>query len=109
MSVNPIFTRIPVQVPKNSFPARGIDPDIAYQIVHDELMLEGPEVNPLHCSLLVGEETRTHTTLQESAQEALARAEAAERQAREAWDRAHDRLLEARRALASAKGSKSEA
>src|SRR5215472_315677 len=39
--VNPIFTRVPVQIPKHSFPARGIDPDIAYQIVHDELMLDG--------------------------------------------------------------------
>jgi len=41
VSVNPIFTREPVRVPKNAFPARGIDPDIAYQIVHDELMLDG--------------------------------------------------------------------
>jgi glutamate decarboxylase len=39
--VNPIFTRVPIQVPKTVFPARGIDPDIAYQIVHDELMLDG--------------------------------------------------------------------
>ncbi len=30
-----------MQIPKHSFPARGIDPDIAYQIVHDELMLDG--------------------------------------------------------------------
>jgi glutamate decarboxylase len=41
VAVNPVFTRVPVQVPKRSFPARGIDPDIAYQIVHDELMLDG--------------------------------------------------------------------
>ncbi|HEX3789249.1 MAG TPA: pyridoxal-dependent decarboxylase, partial [Pseudonocardiaceae bacterium] len=41
VSVNPIFTREPVHVPKRDFPARGIDPDIAYQIVHDELMLDG--------------------------------------------------------------------
>ena len=41
MAVNPIFTRVPIQVPKTIFPARGIDPDIAYQIVHDELMLDG--------------------------------------------------------------------
>jgi len=41
VAVNPMFTRIPVQIPKHSFPARGIDPDIAYQIVHDELMLDG--------------------------------------------------------------------
>jgi glutamate decarboxylase len=41
VAVNPMFTRIPMQIPKHSFPARGIDPDIAYQIVHDELMLDG--------------------------------------------------------------------
>ncbi|HKN99827.1 MAG TPA: glutamate decarboxylase [Pseudonocardiaceae bacterium] len=41
VAVNPVFTRVPVQVPKDSFPARGIDPEIAYQIVHDELMLDG--------------------------------------------------------------------
>ncbi|HWE88829.1 MAG TPA: glutamate decarboxylase [Pseudonocardiaceae bacterium] len=41
VSVNPIFTREPVHVPKNVFPARELDPDIAYQVVHDELMLDG--------------------------------------------------------------------
>jgi glutamate decarboxylase len=41
LSVNPVFTREPVKVPRNEFPATGIDPDIAYQIVHDELMLDG--------------------------------------------------------------------
>jgi glutamate decarboxylase len=41
VAVNPIFTRVPIQIPKTVFPARGIDPDIAYQIVHDELMLDG--------------------------------------------------------------------
>ncbi|HEY2700001.1 MAG TPA: glutamate decarboxylase [Pseudonocardiaceae bacterium] len=41
VAVNPIFTREPIRVPKTVFPARGIDPDIAYQIVHDELMLDG--------------------------------------------------------------------
>ncbi|HEX3593179.1 MAG TPA: glutamate decarboxylase [Pseudonocardiaceae bacterium] len=41
VAVNPVFTREPVRIPKNSFPARGIDPEIAYQIVHDELMLDG--------------------------------------------------------------------
>ncbi|MCU1611656.1 MAG: glutamate decarboxylase, partial [Pseudonocardiales bacterium] len=30
-----------MKVPRNEFPATGIDPDIAYQIVHDELMLDG--------------------------------------------------------------------
>lgn len=41
LSVNPVVTRVPVTVPRNAFPATGIDPDIAYQIVHDELMLDG--------------------------------------------------------------------
>jgi glutamate decarboxylase len=41
VAVNPLFTREPVRIPKDTFPARGIDPDIAYQIVHDELMLDG--------------------------------------------------------------------
>jgi len=41
LSVNPVFTREPVKIPRNEFPATGIDPDIAYQIVHDELMLDG--------------------------------------------------------------------
>jgi len=39
------------------------------------------------------------------AEAALARAEAAEQQARATWDRAHDALLEARKALAAAKSS----
>jgi glutamate decarboxylase len=41
LSVNPVFTREPVKVPRHEFPATGVDPDIAYQIVHDELMLDG--------------------------------------------------------------------
>jgi glutamate decarboxylase len=41
VAVNPIFTRVPIKVPKTDFPMHGIDPDIAYQIVHDELMLDG--------------------------------------------------------------------
>lgn len=41
LSVNPVVTTVPVTVPRNAFPATGIDPDIAYQIVHDELMLDG--------------------------------------------------------------------
>jgi hypothetical protein len=39
------------------------------------------------------------------AEAAVARAEAAEQQARAVWDKAHDALLEARRALAAAKSS----
>ncbi|HWC79074.1 MAG TPA: glutamate decarboxylase [Pseudonocardiaceae bacterium] len=41
VAVNPIFTQEPVRIPKRDFPAEGIHPDIAYQIVHDELMLDG--------------------------------------------------------------------
>jgi glutamate decarboxylase len=41
LGVNPVFTREPVSVPKYSLPANGMDPEIAYQIAHDELMLDG--------------------------------------------------------------------
>ncbi|SFS71277.1 glutamate decarboxylase [Saccharopolyspora flava] len=41
LAVNPIFAREPVHVPAFDFPADGIDPEVAYQIVHDELMLDG--------------------------------------------------------------------
>ncbi|WP_425524701.1 glutamate decarboxylase [Saccharopolyspora ipomoeae] len=41
LAVNPIFTREPVHVPAYEFPADGTDPEVAYQIVHDELMLDG--------------------------------------------------------------------
>ncbi|MET0236278.1 MAG: glutamate decarboxylase [Kibdelosporangium sp.] len=41
LSVNPLYTRVPVHIPKNELPANGLDPDLAYQLVHDELMLDG--------------------------------------------------------------------
>jgi glutamate decarboxylase len=41
VSVNPLYTRVPLQISKNELPARGLDPELAYQIVHDELMLDG--------------------------------------------------------------------
>jgi glutamate decarboxylase len=41
LSVNPVFTREPVSIPRDVLPRHGIHPDIAYQIVHDELMLDG--------------------------------------------------------------------
>lgn len=41
VSVNPIFTREPLEIPHNRFPVEQLDPDTAYQIVHDELMLDG--------------------------------------------------------------------
>ncbi|MGW1680622.1 glutamate decarboxylase [Saccharopolyspora sp. NPDC002376] len=41
LSINPVFVAEPAQVPRNRLPARELDPDVAYQIVHDELMLDG--------------------------------------------------------------------
>src|SRR6186713_1805769 len=41
VTVNPVFTREPVRVPRNRMPDGGLDPDTAYQVVHDELMLDG--------------------------------------------------------------------
>src|SRR5256885_16319643 len=41
LSVNPLFTREPVRIPRDALPDAGIEPDIAYQLVHDELMLDG--------------------------------------------------------------------
>lgn len=41
VSVNPIFAREPVSIPRFALPAHGIDPETAYQVVHDELMLDG--------------------------------------------------------------------
>jgi len=48
---------------------------------------------------------REHQAAVKKAEAAVARAEAAEQQARAVWDKAHDALLEARRALAAAKSS----
>src|SRR6476660_1973895 len=41
LSVNPVFTREPVQLSRNELPPAELDPDTAYQVVHDELMLDG--------------------------------------------------------------------
>ncbi len=41
MTINPVFSREPVQIPRNNLPPAELDPDIAYQVVHDELMLDG--------------------------------------------------------------------
>ncbi|MBE9375851.1 glutamate decarboxylase [Saccharopolyspora sp. HNM0983] len=41
LSVNPVFAAEPVQVPRDRFPPGDLDPEVAYQIVHDELMLDG--------------------------------------------------------------------
>lgn len=46
LSVNPLFTREPLEVPRDRFPAGELDATVAYQIVHDELMLDGnPRLN----------------------------------------------------------------
>ncbi|KRV48559.1 glutamate decarboxylase [Wenjunlia vitaminophila] len=39
--VNPVFSREPLRVPRHALPRDQMDPDTAYQIVHDELMLDG--------------------------------------------------------------------
>jgi glutamate decarboxylase len=41
LTVNPLFTREPLVVPRDQLPATGMDPELAYQLVHDELMLDG--------------------------------------------------------------------
>jgi glutamate decarboxylase len=41
LAVNPVFVDEPLQVPRHSMPAQSLAPDVAYQIVHDELMLDG--------------------------------------------------------------------
>ncbi len=41
VSVNPVFTREPLEIPRHRMPAAELDADTAYQVVHDELMLDG--------------------------------------------------------------------
>ncbi|HLZ58857.1 MAG TPA: glutamate decarboxylase [Ktedonosporobacter sp.] len=41
LSVNPLFAREPLHVPRNRMPEGEMHPDTAYQLVHDELMLDG--------------------------------------------------------------------
>ncbi|MEV4336984.1 glutamate decarboxylase [Streptomyces sp. NPDC049590] len=41
LEINPIFSREPVRVPRYAMPEAGMEPDTAYQVVHDELMLDG--------------------------------------------------------------------
>jgi glutamate decarboxylase len=46
VSVNPIFTRAPARIPRDRFASSELDPAVAYQVVHDELMLDGnPRLN----------------------------------------------------------------
>jgi glutamate decarboxylase len=39
--INPVFTCEPVHIPRNRLPPAALDPDIAYQVVGDQLMLDG--------------------------------------------------------------------
>ncbi|WP_149264119.1 glutamate decarboxylase [Actinomadura sp. K4S16] len=41
LEVNPIFSREPMTIPRYRLPAREMEPSTAYQVVHDELMLDG--------------------------------------------------------------------
>lgn len=41
VAVNPVFTREPVSIPRDRMPDGQLDADTAYQVVHDELMLDG--------------------------------------------------------------------
>ncbi len=41
ITVNPVFSREPVEIPRFTLPAGSLEPDVAYQAVHDELMLDG--------------------------------------------------------------------
>ncbi|MBC2874280.1 MULTISPECIES: glutamate decarboxylase [Streptomyces] len=41
LEVNPVFSREPVRVPRYALPDGEMHPDTAYQVVHDELMLDG--------------------------------------------------------------------
>jgi glutamate decarboxylase len=41
LSLPPLFTRERHSIPRHELPAGEMDPDVAYQIVHDELMLDG--------------------------------------------------------------------
>ncbi|WP_018680494.1 glutamate decarboxylase [Actinokineospora enzanensis] len=41
VAVNPVFLREPVRIPRNRMPDGQVDADTAYQVVHDELMLDG--------------------------------------------------------------------
>ncbi|MEO8815569.1 MAG: pyridoxal-dependent decarboxylase, partial [Mycobacterium sp.] len=41
VAINPIFTREPIRVSRNTMPDGELDADTSYQLVHDELMLDG--------------------------------------------------------------------
>jgi glutamate decarboxylase len=41
LSVDPLFSQEGEHIPRHDLPSGGMSPDVAYQIVHDELMLDG--------------------------------------------------------------------
>src|SRR3954471_14117318 len=41
ISVAPLFSSEPMHVPRHRLPADEMSPDVAYQLIHDELMLDG--------------------------------------------------------------------
>ena len=41
LSVPPLFTRESAEVPRHLLPEQQLPPDVAYQLIHDELMLDG--------------------------------------------------------------------
>ena len=41
LSVDPLFAQETDHIPRHNLPSGGMSPDVAYQIVHDELMLDG--------------------------------------------------------------------
>ncbi|MER6300579.1 glutamate decarboxylase [Kitasatospora sp. NPDC001539] len=41
LELNPVFSREPVRVPRHALPEGEMEPETAYQLVHDELMLDG--------------------------------------------------------------------
>src|SRR3954462_15443551 len=41
ISVAPLFSAEPMQIPRHRLSAEGMSPDVAYQLIHDELMLDG--------------------------------------------------------------------
>lgn len=41
LSIDPLFTREADRIPRHHIPAAEMNPDVAYQMIHDELMLDG--------------------------------------------------------------------
>ncbi|WP_367573379.1 glutamate decarboxylase [Streptomyces griseoaurantiacus] len=41
LEINPVFSREPLRVPRYALPDAEMEPDTAYQVIHDELMLDG--------------------------------------------------------------------